>query len=378
MPLAGSIYRGVRSFAGRRGRYVIDGAVAALTGHPNLVRHLDLTLGLLRHRLAQDDLFVGWVLNADENGGGARVHGLLPHAYLRHCGVNSVVLRKPREHHVPLHLEPGDVERLVGAGLDVVVFAKVQDEAAQTLATRLTGAGTRTVYVAGDLAGHDMAQAVDWVVAASQPLTAVVRGRHGRVSVIEPVIDAPLALVKNYDRPRVTDRIRVVWVGYPENLHLVDIVRDALRDPRLKRYELVTISRGSGVTYQWHRTLVFRQILECDIAVLPVGDATWYQAKPNTRMTMFKALGIPIVASPIESYRRTLTGGRSCYFADTTAVWIDALLALGDPRHRREIGLADREQIVTAYGLEAIGEKWLALLRALPARRAPSSAVSHP
>jgi glycosyltransferase involved in cell wall biosynthesis len=367
MPLGGAIYRAVRGRLGRRGRYVVDGVAAALTGRPNLLRHIDLALGLLRRRLAPRELFIGWVLNADEDGGGARVHGLMPHAYLRHRDMNSVVLRKPRQHYAPLRLHPDDVDRLIDAGFDVVVFPKVADEGAQMLAKRLSAAGTRTVYVAGDLWGHDMAQVVDWVVAASEGLAGIVAGRHARVSVIEPVIDAPRGLVKHYARRPATDRIRVVWVGYPENLHLVEVVREALRDPRLAGYELVTISRGPDVTYQWHRTRVFEQILDCDIAVLPLDDTPWYQAKPNTRLTMFKALGLPIVASPIDSYRRTLAGGRGCYFASTPAEWVDALLALGDAERRREVGLADREQVLAAYSLEAMGEKWLALLRALAA-----------
>jgi hypothetical protein len=369
MTLARSAYRAVAGVLGRQGRYVLDGVAATLTGHPTLLRHGDLTMGLVRRRLAPDGLFVGWILNADEDGGGARVHALAPHAYLRRIGVNSVILRKPRPPCTPVDLRGEAIERLIGAGLDVVVFQKVVGEGAEILARRLGAAGTRTVYVAGDFFGHEMARTVDQVVAASEQLTKVAGPHQDRVAVIEPVIDAPAGLVKDHrQRPR-TDRIRVVWVGYPENVHLLGPVREALRDPRLARYELVTISRGPGVTHQWHRRRVYRQILDCDIAVLPADETDWYQVKPNTRLTMFKSLGLPTVASPIDSYQRTLAQGRSCYFARTTSDWVEALLELKEPDRRREIGLADREQILASYGPEAIGQKWLALLQAVAAKR---------
>jgi hypothetical protein len=280
-------------------------------------------------------------------------------------GANSVILRKPRAHNALLNLSREDLNRLIGARLDAVVFQGVVGPSACALATELRAAGTRTVYVTGDLIGHDIAEAVDWVVGASEELTKVGDPKLERTSVIESVIDAPHGLVKKYSQTTPSDRIRVVWVGYPENLPLLAPVREVLSDSRLARYELVTISRGAGVTYQWHRKRVFQQILDCDIAVLPVAESDWYRAKPNTRMTMFKSLGIPIIASPIDSYVRTLTHGRSCFFARTTSEWREALMALSDPVRRREIGLADRERTLATYGLEAVGQKWLALFRML-------------
>lgn len=362
-------YRGAYRILPSVGRYVLDGIVAPLTGQPHLLRHGDLTVGLLRRRLAPERLFVGWVLHADEDNGSTRVHGLLPHAYLRSVGVNSVILRKPRMQCAPLWLRPDDVQRLLRAQLDVVVFQGVAAKAAVALAQQLRAVGTKTVFVTGDLFGHDMSGAVDWIVAASQGLTAVAGTLLEKTSVIESIIDAPLGLVKDYDHVSTHDEIRVVWVGYPENLPLLDVVRDALKDPRLSQFRLVTISRGPGVTYQWHRRRVFSHLLSCDIAILPGGETNHYCAKPNTRMTMLKALGIPIVASPIDSHATTLTHGRSCYLAATTPEWVEAFLALANPDRRRTVGLADREIILATYGLDAIGQRWLELFRKLAPSR---------
>jgi len=380
--VVGRLYRAIRLTLPRPLRFALDGTRAGLFGTSYLMRHFDLTVGLVRRRLRPRRLFVGWVLHGDEDDGGSRLHALLPHRYLRRRGINSVILRKPRQHGSGYRPRSEDVERVLRAGFDVVAFQEVHGPDIEAWARALRGVGTRTVYVTGDLHGTDMAAVVDRVVASSAGLTGIAEGYIEKTSVIEASIETPPSLVKDYSRRRARDEIRVVWVGYPENLHLLAPVRKALEDPRLARFRLSTISRGPEATYQWDRRRVWRQLLDCDIGVLPSAPTDWYQAKPNTRMTMFKALGIPVVASPIQSYADTLAHGRSCYFARTVTDWAECLLALADPERRREMGLADRVRILAAYGFDTIGERWLALFEDLcgqgdPRERSHGSVRDH-
>jgi len=367
--LPGRLFRATRDVVPRPARFTMDGVVASLTGNPTFIRHLDLSAGLRRRQRNPRDLFIGWLLSGGWSDGAARVHGLYAHGHFRRIGVNSVLLRASRYSSSTLTLRQPDIERIVAAQFDVVVFQNLSGVATRRVAQALREAGTRTVYVTGDLVGADMAGAVDWIVGGSEGLRSIAGSRRDRSSVIESVLDCPPDMVKDYSRPQPDDRIRVAWVGYPENLHLLAPVRAALADPRLSRFDLVTISRGPGVTHQWHRSRVWSQLLACDIAVLPSADTDWYRVKPNTRMTMFKSLGIPIVASPLASYVATLTHGRGCYFARTPEEWADALLALADPEHRREMGFAERDRILATYGIEAHGRKWLNLFYRLTGRR---------
>jgi glycosyltransferase involved in cell wall biosynthesis len=86
-------------------------------------------------------------------------------------------------------------------------------------------------------------------------------------------------------------------------------------------------------------------------------------------MTMLKALGLPIVASPIPSYLATLKHGRGCYFAKDVDEWVESLGALSDFERRREMGLAERDEVLAKYGLEAIGGRWLELFESLARTR---------
>ena len=198
--------------------------------------------------------------------------------------MNSVVLYKPRTPRSLDELRPQDVNRISRARFDVVIFEGVIGSGAETLAWALQAVGTKTVYTTGDLVRSRMPEVVDWIVVASSGLAKVAPGSSDKTSVIEAAIDTPPGLVKDYSRPPARDDVRVVWVGYRENLHLLGPVTKAMADPRLSRFRLITISRGPGVTFQWDLKRVWQQLLDCDIAVLPSSPADWYQAKPNTRM----------------------------------------------------------------------------------------------
>jgi glycosyltransferase involved in cell wall biosynthesis len=85
-------------------------------------------------------------------------------------------------------------------------------------------------------------------------------------------------------------------------------------------------------------------------------------------MVMLKALGLPIIASPIDSYRATLSHGKSCYFASTIQEWADCLADLGDANRRREIGLEDRNKVIELHSPDTISARWLSLLENLSRR----------
>lgn len=371
-----SVYRGIWRRVPVGIQQTLDGIRAGACNDPTVIRHLALTTALARRRSRPDELSVGWILGGDADDGFTRVCALLPHAQLRRLGTNSVILRQGRPWRAPLRLRPTDIERIAQAGLDVVVFHGVDGPAAAELVAALRQAGTRTIYAAGDLVMSRLVDQVDHVVVASDGLRAVAPDRDAVTEVIEPALDAPPGLVKDYARQPTRDEIRVVWVGYAENLHLLAPVREALCSPRLARYRLVTISSGPGVTHQWSRKRVHRQLLDCDIAVLPSAPVDWYVAKPNTRMTMLKALGLPIVASPNPAFTATLTEGRSCYFARDTDEWIDALEDLGDFERRAAVGLSDRDRIVAAYGSPAVARRWRACFERLLARPDSSRPIS--
>ena len=384
--LALRLYHGFRRVAPDHVRRLVDGLRASLEGAPRCIRHLDLTGALARRRWQPDRPLVGWILPDGKTDGGARLHGIIPHQLLRRAGINSVLLRTAGGR--VLDVQPADVEWLARCRFDVVCLTETH-VGPETLVRALRAAGTKTVYVTGDYRAGNMPALVDWTVVSSVGQRALAGPGARNVSVIESSVEPHPRLVKRHG-PR--EHIDVVWVGYPENMHLLDPVRHALRDPRLSRYRLVTISSGPDATRQWHPRRVWRDLLDCDIAVLPVAPAPpapgakapwysahWYPSKPNTRMTMLKSLGLPIVATPLDSYVATLHHGKSCLFAETVPEWADCLALLAEPEARQRIGLAERDRVLATWGPAAVGQRWLALIRQLcdgPARTGAGTRTS--
>jgi glycosyltransferase involved in cell wall biosynthesis len=366
----GRLYQGARTVLPSPLRARLESASALLSRAPMPIR---LTASRLRRRGRPDQLSVGWILSGDQNRGSTRIQGLLPHAYLRERGVDSVVLAKRQQ---TFNMRPKEMAWIARAGFDAVVFEGVFGESAEALARALQAAGTRTVYAAGNPVRTTMPEVVDWVVLISESMRGLVGGKPEKTSVIEAMIETPPEVCKDYSRSHTATPVRVVWVGYPENLHLLGPVREALRDPLLASYELVTISRGPGATLEWDRNRVWDQLLQCDIAVLPADESDWYQAKPNTRLTMLKAIGLPIVATPIPAYAATLTHGDGCYFARDAGEWVGCLRALSDPERRREMGLAERDEVLASYGPDAIGGRWLELIERVGRERNPLAPAS--
>lgn len=361
-PLMKRIKRHYRRISGRLPpplQQRIVSARATLRGMRMLIRLLPTRL---RRRADPDRLFVGWLLSGSGDWGPTRMRGLLPHAHLRKHGIHSVVLLRQLSF---FELRPRDMARIVHAGFDVVVFESVSDERVEQLAGALRAAGTRTVYAVGELRRTRMPELVDRVILASDSLWDLTGGRSGNATIIESPLETPPGACKDYSKAHSIGPVRVVWVGYPENMYLLAPVLEALRSPLLAGFELTTISRGPWATVQWDRTGVWAQLLQCDIAVLPYDRSDWQWTKPNTRLTMLKALGLPIVATPIPSYTSTLTHGRGCFFARDVDEWVEGLRALSDPERRREVGLAERDEILARYGLDAIGGAWLELLEDL-------------
>lgn len=210
----GSVYRAVRSATPRPLQSILDGTLASVGARPSAIRHFALSVGLLRQCLQSRRLSVGWLLDGDEDDGAARVHGLLPHSYLRAHGVNSVILRKPRRDRRSLRLRPADIDEIIQVGFDIVVFQRFQSTDAEDLARALHSAGTRTVYVEGEFFNSRMPMVADHLVVGCESLKELDRVYADKSSVIESPIETPPDLVKDSSGSPQRNGIRVVWVGY--------------------------------------------------------------------------------------------------------------------------------------------------------------------
>ena len=96
--------------------------------------------------------------------------------------------------------------------------------------------------------------------------------------------------------------------------------------------------------------------LNLDIAVAPLAQTPFNQAKSNLRLLEYGVLGIPVVCTDIDPYRDS----PACCVANTTAAWTKALRErIHDAKAREREGAKLQKWVREGYLLENHLEEWL-------------------
>jgi glycosyltransferase involved in cell wall biosynthesis len=305
---------------------------------------------------------VAWILCGDIRVGSSRIHGINIHNYLLRNGCDSNIFFKPKEYDNAIVLNNFTERRLLNSNVDIVMFQRVHKGDAEKLAAGLKERGKKTVYLMADYYESRMPLLCDYVIAVSKYLRGLLI-THGtdpdKIIVIPDAIETPPELHKQYYDSK--GPIKIVWVGAQGHWDTLRVVKKALSDPALiDTMELITISNHPESTYQWNLNTVWDNILRCDIAVLPIDLSDPANlVKSNNRLTMFKALGIPVICSPLPLYGSIIKDGQNGFLARDVEDWTRALIKLKDAEIRQRIGTTGREEIFSEFGIDTIGKKFL-------------------
>ena len=74
------------------------------------------------------------------------------------------------------------------------------------------------------------------------------------------------------------------------------------------------------------------------------------------------AMGLPVIASPVPSYKDVIVQGENGFLAETAGDWLECLGVLRDPRKRKAIGRAARETVTHRYSQREQARKLVAVL----------------
>jgi glycosyltransferase involved in cell wall biosynthesis len=108
----------------------------------------------------------------------------------------------------------------------------------------------------------------------------------------------------------------------------------------------------------------FELLAQMDIAIAPLErENVFCRAKSEVKFIEAGALGVPLVASSIDSYERAIGDGESGFLAATNDDWLKKFCALIDDAKLREmIGTNARRTVVDHYSPEARTADLAALL----------------
>lgn len=120
--------------------------------------------------------------------------------------------------------------------------------------------------------------------------------------------------------------ISVVWCGMGGGSYAAKQLRPLIESLGMK---LTIISEWSDADVAWNLNTWQDEVKKHDIVICPT-DQNKFPYKGNNKVTHFMALGMPVIASPLQSYREIIEHGADGFIADNISDWEKCLIRLRD------------------------------------------------
>jgi glycosyltransferase involved in cell wall biosynthesis len=219
---------------------------------------------------------------------------------------------------------------------------------------------------------------VDVVAAGNDVLAGVARVSAPAVMILPTSIDTAA-----YQPTTATaaDPPTIVWIGSPENLVYLEMIRPALarlstRYPTLKiRVICSRFPDWSEVNVEriaWSSASEAKELAAAHIGVMPLTDDEWARGKCAFKLLQYMAAALPCVASPVGANTEAVIDGFNGFHARTVDDWERHLEALiRSPELRARFGASGRAHVESRYALRTYQSRYLDLLQRLAAGQEP-------
>lgn len=211
---------------------------------------------------------------------------------------------------------------------------------------------------------------VDVVAAGNDVLAAVAGPVARRVAILPTSIDTGAYLPSRLgaDAPPT-----IAWVGSPENLVYLEIVRPAFarlaqRHPRL-RVKIICSSFPDWPDVPiervvWSKSSEVTALAASHIGIMPLSDDAWARGKCAFKLLQYMAAALPCVASPIGANAEAVIDGVTGFHATSVTDWEQRLEQLIDsPTLRTRFGAAGYAHVQDRYAMAAYRKQYVALLQ---------------
>ena len=215
---------------------------------------------------------------------------------------------------------------------------------------------------------------VDAVVAGNEVLAAVARGAAPDVAVLPTAIDTASYRPTTAGRD---DPPTIAWIGSPENLIYLEMIRPALarlakRHPGLNlRVICSEFPDWTDVAVQrvlWSSATEAESLAGAHIGVMPLTDDAWARGKCAFKLLQYMAAALPCVASPVGANTEAVIDGVNGFHAIGVEQWEQSLEKLiASPELRAKFGAQGRAHVEQRYSLRTYRANYLNLLARLAA-----------
>ncbi len=210
---------------------------------------------------------------------------------------------------------------------------------------------------------------MDAVVVGNDVLAQEARRAGRPITILPTAVDADRY---ELSQPAPDQPPTVVWIGSPENLVYLELVRPALvkLKARLTNLRLrVVCSRFPDwpelniERVAWSSSAEIAALRSAHVGIMPLTDDAWARGKCAFKLLQYMAAGLPCVASPVGANVQAVVPGVTGFLADGTPQWEQALgLLLSEPQKALSMGRAGLAHLNFAYAQSTYINRYSALL----------------
>lgn len=228
-----------------------------------------------------------------------------------------------------------------------------------------------------------MIESTDVLICASHEQKKELIQYHSNVVIVRDYFQDDIKSVKTNYNNVTKGEVNVLWEGlsHGNKIHF-QMLRDILEtvnnirvrlhvitDPVYCRFggkylckptysvlkNLFKDSNMSFHLYDWN-TVTFSNIASaCDLALIPVSDDPVMRRKPENKLLLFLSMGIPVIASDTDSYKRVMNDINQNYVCSNIEDWQDRLsLLANNPGLRLKYIESTKEYLSNICSLQAI------------------------
>jgi glycosyltransferase involved in cell wall biosynthesis len=220
---------------------------------------------------------------------------------------------------------------------------------------------------------------VDVVAAGNDVLAGVARAAARSIAILPTSIDTAA-----YQPTSATaaDPPTIVWIGSPENLVYLEMVRPALA--RLAgRYPTLTLRVICSHFPDWPEVNIERiawssateaeSLATAHIGIMPLTDDAWARGKCAFKLLQYMAAALPCVASPVGANTEAVIDAFNGFYARTAGEWERHLeYLILSPEVRASFGANGRAHVESRYAMRTYQARYLELLTQLAAGSSPA------
>ena len=218
---------------------------------------------------------------------------------------------------------------------------------------------------------------VDVVAAGNEVLAGVARESAPAVEILPTSIDiaAYQTSAAGAEGTGVATSVTIAWIGSPENLTYLEMIRPALgrltvRHPELKLKVICSrFPNWPEINVErvvWSEATEAAALASAQIGVMPLSDDAWSRGKCAFKLLQYMAASLPCVASPVGANTEAVIDGVNGFHARTVDEWERSLESLlQSPELRARFGASGRAHVESRYSMRRYQERYLELLRRL-------------